>query len=173
MKGSLPSGSPAEEWEKNKMSAKLFMEFLHSSMDYPVSQWCRIYQLEELRIEAGKTWDKLFERTLGLADRCNFLTDAEKERYIQFQMVHALSNSNLIRKLLAMKIEATIAKMLAVCHIDIIITDNMSSIHLSTETVSAVQKMTKKLSAHGNSCCNCTKFHTPERDHYLPWLPEE
>ena len=38
-----PSGATAEEREKNKKSAKLFMEFLHSSMDHPVSQWCRIY----------------------------------------------------------------------------------------------------------------------------------
>ena len=33
-----PSGATAEEREKNKKSAKLFMEFLHSSMDHPVSQ---------------------------------------------------------------------------------------------------------------------------------------
>ena len=33
-----PSGATTEEREKNKKSAKLFMEFLHSSMDHPVSQ---------------------------------------------------------------------------------------------------------------------------------------
>ena len=33
-----PSGVATEEREKNKKSAKLFMEFLHSSMDHPVSQ---------------------------------------------------------------------------------------------------------------------------------------
>ena len=87
-----PSGAAAEEWEKNKKSAMLFMEFLHSSMDHLVSQWCRIYQLEEIRIKAGETPDKLIERIRGLADRCNFPTDVEKERHIQFQMVHALSD---------------------------------------------------------------------------------
>ena len=52
-----PSGATAEEREKNKKSAKLFMEFLHGSMDHPVSQRCRIYQLEEIRIKAGETPD--------------------------------------------------------------------------------------------------------------------
>ena len=56
-----PSGTTAEEREKNKKSAKLFMEFLHSSMDHPVSQRCRIYQLEEIRIKAGETPDELVE----------------------------------------------------------------------------------------------------------------
>ena len=56
-----PSGATAEEREKNKKSAKLFMEFLHISMDHPVSQRCRIYQLEEIRIKAGETPDELVE----------------------------------------------------------------------------------------------------------------
>ena len=160
-----PSGVTAEEREKNKKSAKLFMEFLHSSMDHPVSQRCRIYQLEEIRIKAGETPDELVERIRGLADRCNFPTDAEKERHIQFQMVRALSDTDLIRKLLAMKIEATTAEMLAVCHTHIAIADNVSSMGLSTKAVSAVQKMTKKAPSHSNPCGNCTKRHTPGREH--------
>ena len=80
-------------------------------------------------------------------------------------MVHALSNTDLIRKLLAMKIEATTAEMLAVCRTHITIADNMSSMGLSTRAVSAVQKMTKKASSHGNLCGNCTKRHTPGREH--------
>ena len=90
------------------------MEFLHSSIDHPVSQWCRIYQLEEIRIKAGETPDKLVEWMQGLADWSNFPTDAEEERHIQFQMVCALSDRDLIRKLLAMKIKATTSEMLAV-----------------------------------------------------------
>ena len=160
-----PSGATAEEWEKNKKSAKLFMEFLHSSMDHPVSQRCRIYQLEEIRIKAGKTPDELVEWIQGLADRCKFPTNAEKERYIQFWMVCALSNTDLIRKLLAMKIKATIAEMLAVCCTHITIADNMSSMGLSTKAVSAVQKMMKKASSHSKPCGNCTKCHTPGREH--------
>ena len=81
----------------------------------------------------------------------------EKERHIHFQMVRALSDTDLIRKLLAMKIEATTAEMLAVCRTHIAIADNMSSMGLSTKAVSAVQKMTKKASSHGNPCGNCTK----------------
>ena len=160
-----PAGVTAEEREKNKKSAKLFMEFLHSSMDHPVSQQCRIYQLEEIRIKAGETPDKLVERIRGLTDRCNFPTDMEKERHIQFRMVRALSDTDLIRKLLAMKIEATTAEMLAVCHTHIAIADNMSSMGLSTKAVSAVQKMMKKSSPHRAPCGNCTKRHTPGREH--------
>ena len=83
---------------KHKKSATLFMEFLHSSMDHPVSQRCRIYQLEEIRVKAGETPDELVERIRGLADRCNFPTDAEKERHIQSRMIRALSDTDLIRK---------------------------------------------------------------------------
>ena len=141
------------------------MEFLHSSMDHPVSQRCRIYQLEEIRVKAGETPDELVEQIRGLADRCNFPTDVEKERHIQFQMVRALSDTDLIRKLLAMKIEATTAEMLAVCCTHIAITDNMSSMGLSTKPISAVQKMMKKASSHSNPCGNCTKCHTLGREH--------
>ena len=69
-------------------------------------------------------------------------------------MVHALNNTDLIRKLLAMKIEATTAEMLAVCCTHIAIADNMNSMGLSTKAVSAVQKMMKKVSSHGNPCGN-------------------
>ena len=48
-----------------KKSAKVFMEFLHSSIDHPVSQQCRIYQLEEIRIKAGEIPDKLIELIQG------------------------------------------------------------------------------------------------------------
>ena len=153
------------------------MEFLHSSMDHPVSQRCRIYQLQEIRIKASETPDELVEQIQGLANRCNFPTDIEKERHIQFRMVHALSDTDLIRKLLVMKIEATTAEMLAVCRTHIAITDNMSSMGLSTKAVSAVQKMTKKASSHSNPCGNCTshsrKRALPSKGLYLPLLPED
>ena len=156
-----PSGATAQEQEKNKKRTKLFMDFLHSSMDHAVSQWCRIYQLEEIRIKAGETPDELVEWIRGLADRCNFPTDAEKERHIQFRMVHALSDTDLIRKLLAMKIKATTAKMLAVWQTHIAIADNMSSKGLATKAISTVQKM-KKPQSHGSPCSNCTKVTLQE-----------
>ena len=80
-------------------------------------------------------------------------------------MVRALIDTDLIRKLLAMKIEATTAEMLTVCHTHIAIADNMSSMSLSTKAVSAVQKMMKKSSTHSTPCGNCTKRHTPGREH--------
>ena len=79
-------------------------------------------------------------------------------------MVHALSDTDLIRKLLATKIKET-AEMLALCCTHI--SDNMFSMGLSTKAVSAVQKMMKKSSTHGNPCGICRKCHAPERE-YCP-----
>ena len=100
-----------------------------------------------------------------MADRCNFPTDTEKERHIHFQMVCALNDTDLNRKLLAMKIEAMNAKMLAVCRTHLAIADNMSSMGLVTKAIGTVQKM-KKPQAHGSPCSNCTKCYTPGREHY-------
>ena len=69
------------------------MEFLHSSMDHPVSQRCRIYQLEEIRIKAGET-----VQTNSLNKSEDYLIDVtspqmrRQERHIQFRMVRALSD---------------------------------------------------------------------------------
>ena len=81
-------------------------------------------------------------------------------------MVCALSDTDLIRKLLAMKIELTTAEMLAVCCMHMAIADNMSSMGLSTKAISAVQKTMKKSSTHSTPYGNCTKCHTPGREHY-------
>ena len=114
------------------------------STQFPVSQQCRIYQLEVIRIKASETPDKLIEQIRELANRCNLPTDVEKERHIQFQMVHTLSDTDLIRKLLAMKTEATTAEMVFVCWMHIAIADNMNSVGLSTKAISAVEKTLKK-----------------------------
>ena len=161
----IPTGATEAARSQKKKSASEFMKHLHESMDHPVSQRCRIYQLEEIRIKTGETPDELVERIRGLADRCDFPTDAEKERHIQFWLVRALSDTDLVRKLLAMKIEATTAEMLAVCRTQIAIADNMSSMGLSSKTVSAIQKVQKRTST--STCGNCTKRHTPGRE-YCP-----
>ena len=57
-----------------------------------------------------------------------------------------------------MKIEATTAEMLAVCHTQIAIADNMSSMGLSSKAVSTIQKVQKRTST--STCGNCTKHHT-------------
>ena len=59
-------------------------------------------------------------------------------------MLRALSDTDLIQKLLAMKIETTTAKMLAVCRMHIAIADNTSSIGLATKAIGTVQKSVKK-----------------------------
>ena len=74
--------------------------------------------------------------------------------------MHALSDMDLVRKLLAMKMEATTAEMLATCHTHIAIADNMSSMGLATKTVNAMQKVPRK-----TQCGNCTKPHAPGWQH--------
>ena len=72
-----PSGP--DEVRKAKASAEKFMDYLLSTMDHEVSQHCRIYQLEDVRIWAGESPDELVECLHALADHCNFPTDDEKE----------------------------------------------------------------------------------------------
>ena len=77
-------------------------------------------------------------------------------------MVHALSDTNLIRKLLTMKIEET-TDMLAVCQMHIAIVYTMSSMSLATKTTSTVQKSVKKQTSHSSPCGNCTTPHSRKR----------
>ena len=95
-----PSGTE-DEVKKKKASADKFMDYLLSTMDHEVSQRCRIYQVEDVRIWAGESPDELVERLHALADRCNFPTDDEKERNVQYHFVCALSDKDLVKKLLA------------------------------------------------------------------------
>ena len=62
-----------------------------------------------------------------------------------------------------MKIEATRAKILAVCCMRIAIANNMSSMGLVTKAINAVKKTNKK---GFSTCDNCTKCHTPGRYNY-------
>ena len=63
----------------HKKSAKEFLEYLHSTIDHPVSQRCQIYKLEEIRIHPGETHDELLERIWNLPD---FPSDKEKEHHV-------------------------------------------------------------------------------------------
>ena len=69
----------AAEIEKAKASADKFMDYLLSTMDHEVSQCCRIYQLEDVRIWVGESPDELIECLHALADHCNIPADEEKE----------------------------------------------------------------------------------------------
>ena len=77
-----------------------------------------------------------------------------------------------------MKIEATTAEMLAVCHTHIAIADNMSSMGLSTKTVSAVQKMTEGIITLQPLWQLYKMSHSreralPSKGLHLPFLPED
>ena len=113
-------------------------------MDHAVSQRCRIYQLEDVRIRPGESPDELVDRLRALADRCNFPTEDEKERNVQYRFVRALSDKELVKKLLALDLTATTAKMLEVCRTHIAISDNLEAMGLKEQkTVNAIRRQNK------------------------------
>ena len=122
-----PDGAMEANYKNKKKSAVEFLEYLSSTMDHPMSQQCRIYQLEDVHIHPGETPSELIECLHGLADHCGFVSDKEKERNIQNCLVHALSDSDLVYKLLTQKLTATISEMLELCCTHIAISDNMSA----------------------------------------------
>ena len=124
-----------------KKSAAEFLKYFSSTMDHPVSQQCRIYQVEDVCIHTGETPDELIEHLHGLVDHGGFPSDEEKERNIQYCFVHALFDSDLICKLLALKLTATTSEMLELCCTHITISDNMSAMGLTgSKTVNAIHQ---------------------------------
>ena len=144
-------------------------------MDHEISIRCRIYKLEETRILPGESPDELVDRLRALADRCNFPSDDEKERNVQYRLVRALDDRELVKKLLAMPITATTAKMLETCRTHIAINGEMDAMGLgSSKDVHTIRKgPPKKGQGKGqrqgqgqkqqqqHSCGNCTK-HPPQ-----------
>ena len=119
-----------DEVKKTKASADKFMDYLLSTMDHEVSQCCRIYQLEDVRIRAGESPDELMECLHALADCCIFPTNDEKEHNVQYHFICTLSDKDLVKKLLALDLKATTAKMLEVCRTHITISDNLDALGL-------------------------------------------
>ena len=93
-----------------------------------------------MQIKAGETKDELVDHLRALTDRCNFPTDEEKERNIQFHLVCTLTDSELVKKLLALDVKVTIAKMLKTCRTHIALADNLNAMGLGSKTVNAVNK---------------------------------
>ena len=144
-------------------------------MDHEISIRCRIYKLEETRILPGESPDKLVDRLRALADQCNFPSNDEKKRNMQYRLVRALDDRELVKKLLAMPITATTAKMLETFRTHIAINGEMDAMGLgSSKDVHTVRKgPPKKGQGKGqrqgqkqqqqHSCGNCTKHHAPGR----------
>ena len=124
-----------------KRKASAFLTHLQSTMDYEISVRCWIYKLEETRILPGESPDELVDRLRALADRCNFPSDDEKERNVQYRLVRALDDWELVKKLLAMPITATTAKMLETCRTHIAINGEMDAMGLgSSKDVHTIRK---------------------------------
>ena len=129
---------------------------------------CRIHQLEDVCIQPGESPDELVDHLQALAGQCNFPTEDKKEWNIQYRFVRALSDKELIKKLLALDLMATTSKMLEVCHTHIAISDNLMGLKEQT-TVNAIWRQNKPCqgkkppadSAHTCGCC--TKSHPPGR----------
>ena len=105
----------ADEISKKKKQTSAFMDYLSSMMDHAVSQHCRIYQLEDVHIRSGESPDELIDHLHALADQCNFPSDEEKEQNVQYRLIRALNDKELIKKLLALDLKATTPNMLEVC----------------------------------------------------------
>ena len=134
-----------------------------------LTQHSRIYQLEDVRIWAGESPDELVECLHALADCCNFPTNDEKECNVQYRFVHALSDKDLVKKLLALDLTTT-AKMQEVCQTHITIVDNLDALGLiGSKPVHVIhQRKHNKQCQHGakqhgnqHQCGNCTKSHPP------------
>ena len=76
-----PTGVNAEGQRKK---ASAFLEHLQSTMDHEISIRCRIYKLEETHIQPGESPDELVDHLRMLADRCNFPSEEEKGRNVQY-----------------------------------------------------------------------------------------
>ena len=168
-----PTGANAEG-QKKKASA--FLEHLQSTMDHEISIRCRIYKLEETHIQPGESPDELVDRLRMLADRCNFPSEEEKEQNVQYRLVRALDDRDLVKKLLALPIMEMTAKMLEVCRTHIAINGEMEAMGLSSsKTVHAIQKgptqkgptrrwhkpQQQQQPQQQHSCSNCTVQHIP------------
>ena len=157
------------EVKKIKASTDKFMDYLLSAMDNKVSHVAESYQLEDVRIQAGESPDE--QKCLHvLADRCNFPTDDEKERNVQFHFLCILSDKDLVKKLLALDLKATTANMLEVCRTHITISNNLDALGLvgSKSVLVVHQGKHNKQCQHGakqhgnqHQCGNCTKSSPP------------
>ena len=133
-----PTGADAEVQKK---SASAFLDHLQSTMDHDISICCRIYKPEETCILPGETPDELVDCLQTLADCCNFPMDDEKEQNVQYQLVHALDNRELVKNLLTLPIKETTAKMLEVCRTHNAINSEMEALGLgSSKTIHAIHK---------------------------------
>ena len=111
--------------------------------------------------------DELVDYLHTLADRCNFPSEEEKERNVQYRFVRALDDKELVKKLLSLDLNGTTAKMLEVCHIHIAISDNLDAMGLSgPKSVNTVKQQGKQhhhghkqSSGNQHQCGNCTKSH--------------
>ena len=121
----MPAGAILNNCATAKKSAEGSLDYLASNMDHVFLEWCWIYHLEY--ICTGEMPVELGEHICALADWCNFSTDEEKEWCVQFWFVHVLSDIDLFKKLLALDLTATTAKMLEVCHSHITIANKLNA----------------------------------------------
>ena len=76
-----------EHLDTEKWKASAFLTHLQSMMDHEISICCWIYKLEETRILPGESLDELVDCLRALADQCNFPSNDEKERNVQYRLV--------------------------------------------------------------------------------------
>ena len=164
-----PANASADDIVATMKSVKSFLDHLASQIDHTVSQRCQIYQVEDTWIKPGETPYELVDHLRALANRCNFPKDKEKEWNVQICLVHVLTHSELVKKLLALNLKATTVKMLKTRKTHIVIADNFNVMGLNSKTASAVKKWSQQPQSHPqqqqpkmanlqnqHACGNCT-----------------
>ena len=90
-----------------------------------------------------------------------FLAIAEKERHVQFRLVRALNDADLVRKLLMLKLDAPTSEMLSICQTHSALDTGLTEMGLREKKVNAVQKTAgrRRQQPPKGQCGNCTKKH--------------
>ena len=126
-----PVGATLVDLTSAKKCTEVFLNYLVSNMDHNVSQGCLVYQLKNICMHPRGTHDELVECISVLVDQWNFPTNDEKEWHVQFWFVHALGDRDVIKKLLALDLTVSTAKILEVCCMHITIVDNLNAMDLT------------------------------------------
>ena len=136
-------------------------------MNHKVSERCRIYQLVDICACPGESPDEPVDCLHAFVDRCNFPSEEEMECNVQYRFVRTLNDKELVKKLFALDLKATTAKMLEVHRAHIAISDNFDAMGLSSsKSVNAMKQQGKQLH-HGHKqfngnqhqCGNCTRSY--------------
>ena len=135
-----PVGATPDDCATAKKSVEGFLNYLASNMDHSVSQQCQIYQLEDIQLTVGETLMSWLIAYVPLQTNDTFPID-EKVQHVQLWFVHALSDTDVTKKLLALDLTAMTAKRHSLPYPYIATADNINAMGLTgLKSVSQILK---------------------------------